>query len=1596
MGGADWLARVTSTLCAVGKQSVLLEITRSCNWGWHLDPSCSHHADGTGLRCVGGVASSCQHLMASDINAFYNSSTRGFDQTDNPQFWSSNITDACGLDAACRDAAPPGTQPSHHFNDRAMNCNEGLETAGLDLTAGSFTGFLCEAWWGVFEGVGARVVLHPTDRRCPAAGQVVVYNPPVRFAATDFANGTLQRLHLATADAAAITELTTPTEFIQWTELPFARIHAVTGIPDAVVVRSFADPVVCTLHISLTPAVLETHNGYFYRQDRRLQLRDNTVANPAMTADTTATDNRAEPPPECSSARRNFLNADQCVRGPACAARRYGSRMIQLNHTSLRAFYDLGNKLVYAIVELPWQPDNPWFSPCGGGNVDDAERTAFRRGPTHSRSRWQQLPGCTSSWRPCADDGQTCNCAGRVRYGARSIFSTPIDVASSSISCTAATFGDDPLPGFAKRCECSDDVIPTSRVDRDTMSCLETAISANTGRADAFRDITVSTDAATLPSGATLCGACTVATPSGRSPGSSRGYVSRPADRIVIQTGNDCWEQIAPDQVDYQVHDFSTWAQTHPGSLGYKRQLGPDDVNPIRSPAHNGETLLRFPAGHEWNRWREYRSSEQLPWLGQLGDEIDFAALPNELQTPRLATFFGAEAVSMTSGGILCGSPGEVANEPERGHRYPMEGLGGGRGRTEKDLFRPFEVSGSGSYFGTSRSTVHTMVALTAPDQLRQRVAWALSQIYVLGNDEINVDRPNSNEFFHAYYDIMVRNAFGNLRDVLREVSYSPAMGAWLTYSGSRSYAYGGLRRWPDENYARELMQMFSIGLWQLNLDGTTALGADGEPVPSYSQGDVTELARAWTGFFPNHGRGNLEDGANSVDPMKIVAEARDIFPKMSLHKNHIGDGSALCEPQMFLRNGAEYRLLPMDATYTRDQVSVDHVLRPRDWDRNVQHRDIGEQHRAWGGDPAGVNESDQFSAVQGSALYRQLCAPAANGGCTFPVQVVLASNVGCRGAECLVDAPSLVRVADAAPGGDAVHYEFIRPACVELTFFEGRVIQHGGRGSSRDPWLAKCANPAAVVAGTTCCDFSSTQLPCRGAGFTFAEELSGNLDSPIEQDQGFPTDRRGQFEACQSRCQCQRHGLLGPRFCSNTTSYEGWVRCAPEGGMCTCNGRARFGYTRGRFVEIADHVAGSIECTTDAFGSDPEPGRSKECQCWSDSPVDLNVTGDPGFQPCESFFLYPPRRYGRGHYCHMAGSSVAARSSAVVFSGSHGCNMTDFTDHDLDFTNRIPGAGVNVAECQYHGERTSFWTAQRRCAAEGKYLCSASSVPFRDHDEGQISDGCLASEHVNWMADACIQQVQIHLDGRIAIVDPSQINSDYWFPGISAVDNGNYFRVRWHDGEYPQAPTCGASGGACVAVSSNTSCLCNISVELTAVFTDSSTVPGRAQVEELLHIGVTESRFPPFDTGGYTMVSDGPVGVFRSSDGNDQYDERTVFRIERNASAGSGGAPRHRYLRNQRSTVRVGSGFSFRNPPRFMSLVEPTVRDAMHETEAVIDHIFWHPNIAPYVVKFLAQRLTTSNREGAGTPRHCPNPPLLSTVATLACVAANDLCIHT
>ena len=130
--------------------------------------------------------------------------------------------------------------------------------------------------------------------------------------------------------------------------------------------------------------------------------------------------------------------------------------------------------------------------------------------------------------------------------------------------------------------------------------------------------------------------------------------------------------------------------------------------------------------------------------------------------------------------------------------------------------------------------------SITGQDQLRQRVAWALSQIFVVG-DQDNVR--NS-----AYYDVLEKNAFGNYRQLLEDVTLSPAMGQWLSHIGNQKedVATGRL---PDENYAREVMQLFSIGLWQLNADGSRKLDGAGQPIPTYGPEDIRGGAKVLTGW---------------------------------------------------------------------------------------------------------------------------------------------------------------------------------------------------------------------------------------------------------------------------------------------------------------------------------------------------------------------------------------------------------------------------------------------------------------------------------------------------------------------------------------------------------------------------------------------------------------------------------------------------------------------------------------------------------------------------------------------------------------------------
>jgi len=132
-----------------------------------------------------------------------------------------------------------------------------------------------------------------------------------------------------------------------------------------------------------------------------------------------------------------------------------------------------------------------------------------------------------------------------------------------------------------------------------------------------------------------------------------------------------------------------------------------------------------------------------------------------------------------------------------------------------------------------------------SPDVLRQRMAYALSQITVIS---LQSQIGDYGEGASSFYDILIRNALGNYKDVLMEVSYDPNMALYLSHlNNPKTNDELGIK--PDENYAREIMQLFSIGLYELNLDGSRKLDAEGNWIPTYDNTDIQELAKVFTGL---------------------------------------------------------------------------------------------------------------------------------------------------------------------------------------------------------------------------------------------------------------------------------------------------------------------------------------------------------------------------------------------------------------------------------------------------------------------------------------------------------------------------------------------------------------------------------------------------------------------------------------------------------------------------------------------------------------------------------------------------------------------------
>lgn len=178
--------------------------------------------------------------------------------------------------------------------------------------------------------------------------------------------------------------------------------------------------------------------------------------------------------------------------------------------------------------------------------------------------------------------------------------------------------------------------------------------------------------------------------------------------------------------------------------------------------------------------------------------------------------------------------------------------------------------------------------AMTGNDQLRQRMKYVLSEIMVVSSSNGAVSQMPRG--VANYYDMLGADAFTNFRQLLQDVTLSPVMGEFLNVLGNDK---GDANRDPDENYAREVMQLLTIGLYQLNPDGTPMLDATGNPIPTYSNDDVMGLAKVFTGFSWNVPGQSGDSAWSNCCAYVGTGFGEDLLPMQSYPDHHSTDAKS-------------------------------------------------------------------------------------------------------------------------------------------------------------------------------------------------------------------------------------------------------------------------------------------------------------------------------------------------------------------------------------------------------------------------------------------------------------------------------------------------------------------------------------------------------------------------------------------------------------------------------------------------------------------------------------------------------------------------------
>ena len=787
--------------------------------------------------------------------------------------------------------------------------------------------------------------------------------------------------------------------------------------------------------------------------------------------------------------------------------------------------------------------------------------------------------------------------------------------------------------------------------------------------------------------------------------------------------------------------------------------------------------------------------------------------------------------------------------------------------------------------------------------------------------------------------------------------------------------------------------------------DGTPVKDSNGYLVPTYDNDNITPFARLWTGYSRQATRANTEANQGSstrnlVDPLLMKYKWRDRFPKASLDSRYLGDTYyPLCSelpPRPFLAPGARFEYTgehslegalfdadeyapqskhkfetvgnttklcsgkQMHGSGSRDLASCRSYCRSNDgvaivsgvvtqkcthlfWASAEDRKELDGRpicnlyddaactgsndmqkgtRNTWMhsnivrekcGDDGKSCTRGRFQPTEKSALYQKLCAKGKDGKCTFPIEVRLDTRLACEGKqECEADMVRVVKMVDAAASKTA-YYTFIPPKCVRQQFFEGRVIKYQGNAQSQ------CADPdVAGIAANVCCDKDMYPLYNNGDECLFGGESM-------------------KYKTAQERC-ASLYKDVGGQLCTHH-------RIQDEFNVAQCGPNQHAWTSAPCKVQVNVHPDGTVNIY----------GRGKSSE--------LNLLSGNNFQV---------------HWEHLEASSydyptigTQADKSKVEAScdGVYNANaqetrvflMTKRTEQNDTVATAQSGASIewDVDACTAGSHTINFEYAVTNFRD--------TKISVNGGQDSMVAYQPTGSFSVFKKTHDMIFELK---SGKNTIKLESY---GFGMPNIralhvsSAVDNA-----------------CTAKN--CVAIKvAGGSCLCDVEVENKAVYTSPSKPPAREELLRTLLIGAAhpadfEGEYTKCTLPGCNARSGVTVWTKSKTASPTALDSDTIFVLINDQPWQRPGLGKSVPLLNRASTVHIGggaksgNGFSFRNPGNFMPNVgemyttrsgwteDFRVPNAEQETEALLNHLFWHPNVAPYVAKQLIQRFTESN----------------------------------